>query len=80
MKVVCKRAIGDVVVYQKKPSRIAAIAMELHEIRVINGGEDQDLVAEGLGGEGSAGGCAVVVPVQVFDRDDSTVVEMSQVH
>lgn len=71
--------IRDIIVNQKESSRVAAITVELNEIRVVNGGEDQDFVAEGLGGEGSRM-VVVVTLVEVLDGDDSTVVELSQVH
>lgn len=51
-----QRAVGDVVVDQEKPPGVAAVAVEADEVGVLDGGEDQYLVAEGVrrGGRMSA--------------------------
>lgn len=52
MDMISEGSIGDVIVDEKKPARIAAVPVEANEVGMLDGGEDEDLVAEGGGGRG----------------------------
>ncbi|RYR59721.1 hypothetical protein Ahy_A05g025661 isoform C [Arachis hypogaea] len=78
MEMVGEGAVRDVVVDQKQPFWVTAVAMELHEVGVVYAREDEDLVAEGLGGERFSGS-GVVVLVEMFHGDESPVAELAEV-
>lgn len=46
MDVISEGSIGDVIVDEKKTAWIAAVAVEANEVGMLDGGEDEDLVAE----------------------------------
>lgn len=68
-------SVGDVLVDEEKSPRVAAVTVELHKVHVVNRGEDEDLVAEGLGRERGGG----VVAVEVLHRREATVAELREV-
>lgn len=68
-------SVGDVIVDQEKPPRVATVTVELHQVRVVDRGEDEDLVTEGLGRESGGG----VVAVEVLHRRKATVAELREV-
>lgn len=75
VKVVGQGPVGNVVVYQEKTARIAAVTMEAYEVGVAQRGEDEDLVAEGLRRRGGR-----VVAVKLFHSGDAAIVEVGEVN